>query len=143
MSPKAIETRTHFSRLTRPERWTITRVQGAIIDLAPTASVPDIWASGDYYCRVENGPDHAYGQIVQTGSHTLGLARPVPWSALPQPGDALGIYVRLQRPYVNPHHCIGCGVCEHECPVSGLRAIRVTAEGETRHPHHRMVLPLS
>ena len=36
---------------------------------------------------------------------------------------------------------IGCGICEHECPVQGLRAIRVTAEGETRHPNRRMLLP--
>ncbi len=46
--------------------------------------------------------------------------------------------VRLQQPYVDPQLCIGCGICEHECPVSGLRAIRVTAENETREPEHRM-----
>jgi NAD-dependent dihydropyrimidine dehydrogenase PreA subunit len=41
---------------------------------------------------------------------------------------------------VDPKQCIGCGVCEHECPVLGLRAIRVTAENESRSHHHRMVL---
>jgi Pyruvate/2-oxoacid:ferredoxin oxidoreductase delta subunit len=42
------------------------------------------------------------------------------------------IQVRLQRPVVEAERCTGCGICEHECPVSGLRAIRITAEGETR-----------
>lgn len=46
----------------------------------------------------------------------------------------------LQRPVVDPSRCIGCGMCEHECPVSGLRAIRVTAENESRHPDHTITL---
>jgi ferredoxin len=33
--------------------------------------------------------------------------------------------------------CIGCGICEYECPVVGdRRAICVTAEGETRSQHY-------
>jgi NAD-dependent dihydropyrimidine dehydrogenase PreA subunit len=52
----------------------------------------------------------------------------------------VSIQIRLQQPYVDPKQCIGCGVCEHECPVLGLRAIRVTAENESRSEHHRMVL---
>ncbi len=43
-----------------------------------------------------------------------------------------GSTVRLQQPFVDPARCNGCGICEHECPVSGLRAIRVTAENESR-----------
>lgn len=49
--------------------------------------------------------------------------------------------VRLQRPYVDPLHCTGCGICEHVCPVSGLRAIRVTAENETRSRDRALWLP--
>jgi ferredoxin len=37
-------------------------------------------------------------------------------------------------------HCIGCGVCEHECPMNGLRAIRVTADNESRDPRHSVLL---
>ena len=55
-------------------------------------------------------------------------------------GSAVTLQVRLQQPHVDPQKCIGCGVCEHECPVLGLRAIRVTAENESRAPHHRLVL---
>ena len=51
-----------------------------------------------------------------------------------------GAQVRLQRPVVDPARCIGCGVCEHECPMNGLRAIRVTADNETRDPGHSVLL---
>ncbi len=49
--------------------------------------------------------------------------------------------VRLQRPFVDPRYCTGCGICEHVCPVSGLRAIRVTAENESRSRDRRLWLP--
>ncbi|HPH96012.1 MAG TPA: 4Fe-4S binding protein [Anaerolineaceae bacterium] len=31
----------------------------------------------------------------------------------------------LQRPYVNRDLCIGCGICEHHCPLESTAAIRV------------------
>ncbi len=40
----------------------------------------------------------------------------------------------LKRPQVNPSLCIGCGLCQHECPVHDLPAIRVTPAGESRCP---------
>jgi formate hydrogenlyase subunit 6/NADH:ubiquinone oxidoreductase subunit I len=43
-----------------------------------------------------------------------------------------GTPVTLQRPYLDPSLCIGCGICEHECPVKDQAAVRVTAIGETR-----------
>ncbi len=36
-----------------------------------------------------------------------------------------GRAVHLQRPRVLPELCIGCGLCEYKCPVSGSAAIRV------------------
>ena len=48
--------------------------------------------------------------------------------------------VTLRQPYVDPSLCIGCGICEHECPVTDYAAIRVTAIGETRSPKRRMLL---
>ncbi len=50
------------------------------------------------------------------------------------------LQVRLQSPQVDPDLCTGCGICEHECPVSGLRAIRVSAEGESRDKKHSLLL---
>ncbi len=36
-----------------------------------------------------------------------------------------GQTVAVQRPYVLPDLCIGCGICEHQCPLEGEAAIRV------------------
>jgi ferredoxin len=51
-----------------------------------------------------------------------------------------GEKVKLTRPYVDPELCIGCGICEHECPVKDHRAIRVTAVGETRSKERSLLL---
>ena len=48
--------------------------------------------------------------------------------------------ITLRRPYVDPALCIGCGICEHECPVKDYAAIRVTAIGETRSPERRLLM---
>jgi MauM/NapG family ferredoxin protein len=41
--------------------------------------------------------------------------------------DAQGQPVLLQRPRVVRELCIGCGICEHQCPMGGEAAIRVFA----------------
>lgn len=43
--------------------------------------------------------------------------------------DAAGQPVTVQRPRVVEERCIGCGICEYKCPVSGEAAIRVFAVG--------------
>ena len=40
--------------------------------------------------------------------------------------------VQLARPVVDPELCVGCGTCEHVCPVGSLPAIRVLAVNESR-----------
>jgi len=40
--------------------------------------------------------------------------------------------VHVQRPYVDPELCIGCGACENVCPVQDKPAVYVTNVGETR-----------
>ena len=67
---------------------------------------------------------------------SLTLEKPLP--DLGQ-GRRAAIVVRLQQPHVDPARCVGCGMCEHECPVSGLRAIRVTRENESRSGPGRML----
>ncbi len=51
-----------------------------------------------------------------------------------------GNLATLRRPYVEPSRCIGCGICEHECPVKDHAAIRVTAIGETRSQERRLLM---
>jgi polyferredoxin len=51
-----------------------------------------------------------------------------------------GTKVTLNKPYVRPELCIGCGICEHECPVIDDAAVYVTAIGETRSKERTLLL---
>ena len=51
-----------------------------------------------------------------------------------------GRTVTLRKPFVRPELCIGCGICEHECPVVDQRAIYVTGVGETRSKARSLLL---
>jgi polyferredoxin len=75
---------------------------------------------------------------------------PVPhkaiWLELAEVYDARGEPVQIQRPTVVKELCIGCGICEYQCPMGGESAIRVYAPTETGgylgddpayRPHHR------
>jgi ferredoxin len=43
-----------------------------------------------------------------------------------------GGQVEIQLPHVDPSRCIGCGICEYKCPLTGSAAIRVyTASAST------------
>ncbi len=39
-----------------------------------------------------------------------------------------GLETTVRRPVVLPDRCIGCGLCEHQCPLNGEAAIRVYPE---------------
>jgi ferredoxin len=43
-----------------------------------------------------------------------------------------GTVRQLRRPTVDPKLCVGCGVCEFVCPLSGTAAIRIEGIGRTR-----------
>ncbi len=51
-----------------------------------------------------------------------------------------GKSVTLARPYIRPELCIGCGICEHECPVVDDAAVYVTTVGETRSRDRSLLL---
>jgi ferredoxin len=139
VSPKAIYLHEEFSSV-RDGVVTIRKATESNVELDGAMLKPGRFATGDYHLRLTGGTDQESRLIVDNKADTVTIGSAKPWAAAPAPGTRAEIQVRLQRPYVDPELCIGCGVCEHECPVSGLRAIRVTAENETRNRKHSLLL---
>lgn len=48
--------------------------------------------------------------------------------------------VVLNKPFIVPDLCIGCGICESECPVQDQPAVYITAIGESRSTNRRLLL---
>jgi polyferredoxin len=139
VSPKAIFTRTGFETI-RDGQAVPARVQGPEVDLeAPIPTAANL-AGGDYYLRPAGESEAALRRITGLSGTRLTLERPLGPDGLPATGARVDIVVRLQRPFMDPARCIGCGMCEHECPVSGLRAIRVYSENESRSRPGRMLI---
>ncbi|MGF1508956.1 MAG: 4Fe-4S dicluster domain-containing protein [Myxococcota bacterium] len=105
----------------------------------------------------DNGP-------VSVGTAFFNRGRCLPWAmetpcvvceeVCPVTPKAIGTYdveverwdgttVTLNRPYMRPELCIGCGICEHECPVIDDAAVYVTAIGETRSQDRSLLLETS
>ncbi len=137
MSPKAIFTREYYSTI----RGGILSALGTdkqTLELDGNTLPEGQFATGDYYIKPAGQGSEELLRIVRNTSNTVTVAGSKIWEI--EPGSQVTIQVRLQRPYVDPILCIGCGICEHECPVSGKRAIRVTAENESRSPGHSLLL---
>ncbi|MCE9612653.1 MAG: 4Fe-4S binding protein [Lentisphaerae bacterium] len=148
VAPKAITTSDVFEEVTGG-RLHVSEARDGVIEVSGVAWLPGQWATGDFHLQGAGGQPRA---IVESGERTLRLGaegEAVRRDASPHPGqdeegpragEDVRIVVRLQRPVVSPALCTGCGICEHECPVRGLRAIRVTAENESRHPEHGVLV---
>ncbi len=78
------------------------------------------------------------------GTARIDRDRCLPWAtgercvicvdACPAEFDAIElrqIEPRTFRPFVEPSRCTGCGICEHQCPVDGVSAVRVTPQETT------------
>jgi len=116
------------------------QIDSLTVEVAGTTLRPGQFATGDYYL-LQTGDMQAGRRLITANTeHSLKVAEQRPWETPLAPGGSFEIQVRLQRPQVDPELCIGCGVCEHECPVSGKRAIRVTAENESRSRKHALLL---
>ena len=140
VSPKAIVTHTVFATVPTTEALIVAQSDTYRIQFESEVLVPGRLSTGDYYCREGNSDAEPPRRIVSNLADELEVAADHPWNPPPPEGRRMDILIRLQQPAVRPELCIGCGVCEHECPVRGQRAIRVTAENETRHPDHAMIL---
>lgn len=56
--------------------------------------------------------------------------------------DVYGNMVVLNKPFIVPDLCIGCGICQNECPVKDERAVYVTAVGESRSRERKLLLKI-
>lgn len=105
--------------------------------------------------------EHAADGPIVLGTAFINRGRCLPWAmetpcvvceeVCPVSPKAIGSYhetvtrwdgkkVSLQKPYIRPELCIGCGICEHECPVVDDRAVYVTAVGESRSKARSLLL---
>lgn len=139
VSPKAIFTRTEFHAV-RNGRYRVRSVSGRDIVLSEPIQVLQSIGTGDFYVKAAAGLAEIQWPILSHSGRNLRLGPSAEGPQMPQRSDIVEIVVRLQKPYVDPRQCIGCGICEHECPVQGRRAIRVSAENESRQPRHRLVV---
>ena len=54
--------------------------------------------------------------------------------------DRLGKQGVVKQPHVDLELCIGCGICETECPLVGQPAIYVISVGESRSKENQILL---
>jgi len=143
VSPKAIYTQESFTTV-RDGVLTVRKAADNFIEVEQ-ALIPGKFATGDYYCALARpstgglAPDNRVKIVANTES-SIELSPDRKLESIPAPGAKIEIQVRLQKPYVDIEKCIGCGVCEHECPVSGRKAIIISAVGETRSADRKLLL---
>jgi len=136
VSPKAIGTQEVFEPLAGGAI-TITAVQGA--ELQVNVIGPQLLGlgAGDLFLQWRADGDERRARIIRIDERQRTMELEPSQFEPPRVEQAAVVQVHLLRPVIDPGRCIGCGMCEHECPVSGRPAIRVSAENESRHPRHR------
>jgi len=140
VSPKAIFTRESYERVRIDSNIQVKTIGMNRIGFSGGMLKPGKFATGDYFLKMNSPQGDRYVSITDNQPDTITLSDEGLQRVLLSPGIRIEIFVRLQKPYVNPESCIGCGTCEHECPVSGKRAIRVSGENESRNKNHTLLL---
>ncbi|MDR3555333.1 MAG: 4Fe-4S binding protein [Syntrophobacteraceae bacterium] len=139
VSPKAIYVKESFAEV-RNGRLEAASVSGTTVTFSGPALRAHRFETGDFFAAVQSGSLSERRRIVSNSGNSLTLEAGVSPRLVTAAGGKFTLQIRLQAPVVDPDRCIGCGVCEHECPVSGRRAIRVSAEGESRSRKHSLLL---
>jgi NAD-dependent dihydropyrimidine dehydrogenase PreA subunit len=134
VSPKAIYTIDEFERV---RRFNYSVTAGQFEDdqtiLTLDSEIGSGYATGDYSIFAAGNRyqiTDCAGMIAKVNGRVSEL----------KSGDNVELHVRLQKPAIDIEKCIGCGICEHECPVSGKRGVRVSSEGESRDESSRLLL---
>jgi ferredoxin len=140
VSPKAIFTREHYSPVRLKAVLRVKASDATRIELEDGALQPEQFSTGDYYCLVGTGSNATRHRIIENTTKHLVISGDNRMQPPPPPETQIQIQIWLQLPLIDPQQCIGCGVCEHECPVRGRPAIRVSAENESRERNHALLL---
>ncbi len=134
LSPKAIYTDDILATI-RDGKRRVTGIGENSIEVDGDGVTGAAYGSGDYFLAHKN---RSY-RMTSFSGNTITVSNKKLYRTI-RPGESVQVQVRLQRPYIDIELCNGCGVCEHECPVSGRRAVRITAEGETRSRNRALLL---
>jgi ferredoxin len=130
VSPKAIYTRTVFANATG-QSYRIKNTSDNTIQFEENTLQAERFSTGDYYCSLNTDGKSTQAKIISNTTDTVKISLDS-LIVLPKAGNEVQIQIKLQQPYINPVLCIGCGLCEHECPVSGKGAVFVTPLGQSR-----------
>ena len=125
-------------------------------EVCPTGAIRRITVAE----KLGKGPYHKQGP-VRLGTAFINTNRCLPWanqvpcvvceevcptspkaiqSIDEEVKDVYGKLVTLNKPFIVPDLCIGCGICQAECPVVDQPAVYVTAVGESRSRARRLLL---
>lgn len=138
VSPKAIFTRLAFEIIRDGENlpaWMF----GRELELEAPLDTNVNLSSADYFVAVIGQPELGLRRIIRHQGERLVVEGPPSPSGMPAERVEIDLLVKLEHPYVDPSRCIGCGMCERECPVAGQRAIRVFRENESRAPKGQLL----
>lgn len=130
-SPKALVVREAFTSV-RDGGWIIREVGASLLTLENGDLEPHRYASGDYVVRYVSLRGEPTRRLVVGNTRDELTLAPGPWPSIPARGHVVDLQIRHPRPLVDQNVCNGCGDCEHECPVIGLPAIRISAANESR-----------
>ncbi len=140
VSPKAIFVRTTYEPIRDGQKLPAKVVKAGMELQAPIPQGINL-ASGDYYLIASRPAGSGFRRITGLAGNLLTLDKPLAVEGGQVSYEAnVDLLVKLARPFVDAARCIGCGMCEHDCPVAGLRAIRVYNENESRSRSGRLLV---